>query len=138
MIFLQTLIAQNIGNPALNYGASTTGVTFFQGLLPAFINLALVLGAIVFLFNAIMGGIQWISAGGDKGKLETARAHVTNAIIGIAILFSAFAIVKFIELFFGVNLLLFDLGTMRLNVGSGGGNGSNMLPCIPGSPACPI
>lgn len=116
MILFSTLIAQNIGNPILNY-PNATGVSFFQGLLPALINLGFVAGSVFFIFNVIMGGIKWTSAGGDKGHLESARSQVTNAIIGLMILFSLYAVVSFMEYFFSVDLTLFDLQDLRVNAG---------------------
>jgi hypothetical protein len=112
----QNLIAQKIGNPILNFPDTTTGVSFVQGLIPALVNLCFIAGSVFFLFNAIMGGIKWTSAGGDKGHLEAARTQVTNAIIGIAVLFSLYAITTLVGNFFGVNLTSLDLGAARVNV----------------------
>lgn len=131
MLFLTSLIAQNIGNPALNFPATTTGVTFVQGLIPALINLGFIGGAIFFIFNAILGGIKWSSSGGDKGHLEAARTQVTNAIIGVIILFSVYGIISFVEYFFGIDLTLFDLETIRVNVGGGVVVDP---PCVPNTP----
>lgn len=114
MNYSSNLIAQNIGNPALNFPDTVTGVSFIQGLLPALINLGFVAGAVFFIFNAILGAIKWISSGGDKGHLETARTQVTNAIIGVAVLLSLYAITTLVGNFFGISLTSFDLGAMRL------------------------
>ncbi|KKR66643.1 MAG: hypothetical protein UU09_C0049G0001, partial [Microgenomates group bacterium GW2011_GWA2_40_6] len=36
---------------------------------------------------------------------ETARNQITNALVGLAIVFAAFAIMKLIEIVFGISLL---------------------------------
>lgn len=89
-----------IGN--LNYTASTT---FFQGFFGKLVGILFVVGSIIFLFMLIIGAIRWISSGGDKGAVEGAKGQITNALIGIVVLFGVFAIVSFVSTFFGVNLL---------------------------------
>lgn len=94
-----------IKNPTIGALGLTSGTTFFQGFFGKLISLALVTGSIIFIFMLIIGGIQWISSGGDKGAVEQAKGKVTNALVGIVVLFSVFAIVLFVEAFFGgVNL----------------------------------
>lgn len=58
------------------------------------------------------GAISWIASGGDKQSLETAKSKITNALVGIIILFSAFAVVKFIESFFGISILTLDIDAL--------------------------
>jgi len=43
----------------------------------------------------LIGGFQWMTAGGDDGKVETARKWIFSGIIGLAIILSAWAIAKF-------------------------------------------
>ena len=107
----------DIGNPALgpvlqaisNLGGPTD---FFNRLLPAAVSLLFIIGSIIFFFMLITGAIQWIASAGDKQALEGARGKITNAIIGIVILFATFAIVQLIETFFGVNILTIDIGPL--------------------------
>lgn len=108
------LISQVIGNPALGSTGQQSGQSFISGLISALINLGFVAGSTIFLFILITGGIKWMSAGGDKGKLEEARGTVTNAVVGIAVMFSAYAILALVEYFFTVNLTVFDLESMRV------------------------
>lgn len=105
-----------ITNPVLpipNTGSSgNAGVTFLQNAIPAVIVLGLVVGVIVFFFTLIMGAIQWISSGGDKQGVEAARGKVTNAIIGLVILFAVFAIIRLLQDFFGITILTIDIGKL--------------------------
>lgn len=64
----------------------------------------IVAGLIVFAF-LVWGGIQWITAGGDKANIEAARGRITSALVGLAIIASAYAIVRLLEYFFGYSIL---------------------------------
>jgi len=101
-----------ITNPALGGLGSggTTGVSFFQKFVPAVVTFAFIIGSLIFLFIFITGAIQWISSGGDKQALEGARGKITNALVGLVILFATFAVIKLIETFFGIPILTLDIG----------------------------
>lgn len=57
----------------------------------------------------VHGGISWITSGGDKNKLQAARAKLTWAVGGLVVAFAAFFIVSIIGYLFNVDLL--KLGT---------------------------
>ncbi|OGM05442.1 hypothetical protein A2125_01250 [Candidatus Woesebacteria bacterium GWB1_43_5] len=71
-----------------------------QGL----ITLALVVAAVIFFFMLVVGGIRWIISGGDKGQTEGARGQITAALIGLVIVFAAWAIASVLSTFFGIDL----------------------------------
>lgn len=103
-----------ITNPALGSLGNQSGGSFFQKFIPAAINLAFVIGAIIFVFMLITGGIQWISSGGEKTALESARSRITNALVGLIILFAAYAVLNFVGRFFGINILTLDIGSLAI------------------------
>lgn len=74
------------------------------GIISGAINLALVVVALVFFAMLIWGGLRWITSRGDKTEVENARNQITNALIGLAIVFVAWAIITLINNLFGVNL----------------------------------
>ncbi|OGM15800.1 hypothetical protein A2V56_01030 [Candidatus Woesebacteria bacterium RBG_19FT_COMBO_42_9] len=99
-----------ITNPALgNNLQNLTGAEFFEKFVPMLISLVLIIGVVIFTFVLVLGAISWISSGGDKAQVESARGKVTTAIIGLVLLFSAWAIINLIELFFGINILTLDI-----------------------------
>ncbi len=53
----------------------------------------------------VFGGIEWITAGSDTKKIESARTRITNAITGLAIVASSWAIFILIDYFFGLNIV---------------------------------
>ena len=109
-------LAQNtIENPALGPSLqSKTGIEFFQDLVPRMVGLAFLVGVLIFFFIMITGAIQWITSGGDKAAVEGARGKITNAIVGVVILLSLFALLKIIEDFFGINILALDIGPLLI------------------------
>ena len=79
------------------------------GLVSALIQGALVVAAIVFFFILVIGGITWIMSGGDKAKTEESRARITSALIGLTIVFAAWAIAELINVFFHVDIFELDI-----------------------------
>ena len=93
--------------------AGILGGTQLQNLtLPALIagllRGVIVVAALIFFFMLVIGGIRWIASGGDKGATEAARSQITAALVGLIIVFSAWAIVTLINAFFG-GIDLFNL-----------------------------
>ncbi len=83
-----------------------SGEAFTAGnLVSSLISIVMVIAAVLFFFMLVIGGIRWITSGGDKGQTEGARNQITAALVGLVIVFSAWAIIKLIGTFFGVNLL---------------------------------
>ncbi len=104
-----------ITNPALGPALrGKTGIEFFQDLLPRAVGLIFVIGAVIFFFVMLTGAVQWISSGGDKAAIESARGKISNTLVGIVILLAAFALIKLIEEFFGFNILTLDIGPLLI------------------------
>lgn len=80
-------------------------VTFenLGSLVGGAVGLAIIIALIIAFFFLIFGGIKWITSGGDKAQVETARNQITNALIGVAIVAAAWAIMKLIGFFFGID-----------------------------------
>ncbi|PIX67827.1 hypothetical protein CO168_01970 [Candidatus Shapirobacteria bacterium CG_4_9_14_3_um_filter_36_12] len=75
------------------------------GIVSGAISLAMLAVALIFFFILIAGGLRWVMSEGDQKAVEAARGQITNALIGLAIVFAAFAIMKLIEIVFGISLL---------------------------------
>jgi len=82
----------NLGN--LTIGSVVSGA----------ITLVLIGAALVFFFMLVIGGIQWMTAGGDKEKAAGARGQLTSALIGLTIVFTAWAIIQLINTLFGIDI----------------------------------
>ena len=80
-----------------------------------------VFAIVLTLFFLILGGISFITSGGDKQKVVSARLRLTYAVVGLIIIFLSFFIVNIIGGFFGVNLLSAPIPAL-------------MEPCVTGKP----
>ena len=80
---------------------SYTPSMFLRTLLNVMLGIA---GVASFVF-LLWGGLQWILAGGDKEGTEKARKKITAALIGLAIVFSAYALLFILRTLFNVDLI---------------------------------
>ena len=85
--------------------ASNLQTLQFGSIVAAAILLILIVAAVVFFFMLVIGGIRWITSGGDKAQTEAARGQITAALVGLVIIFAAWAIIQLISFFFGFNVL---------------------------------
>lgn len=96
------------GSFSVNIGDETKSRVAINDSLGSFVSrsfsaVILVAGLATFMY-LVYAGLQWIMSGGDKGKLEDARSKITNGIIGLAIVASAWAIYLLIDYFFGIGI----------------------------------
>lgn len=89
--------------------SSTVQGLTITGLISGLVKLLIIAAAVVFFFMLVLGGIKWIMSGGDKGKTEEARNQITAALVGLVIVFAAWAIATLINTLFGVNIFSLDL-----------------------------
>ncbi|MFC1646961.1 hypothetical protein ACFL1A_01625 [Patescibacteria group bacterium] len=81
----------------------------FGQLLGAVTGTLLIIAALLAFFFLILGGIQWITSGGDKTAMEAARNKITHAVVGLVIVGAAWAIMLLVQGFLGVNFIGGDL-----------------------------
>lgn len=98
----------------LNPGSGAEAVSQFNNVVQVIITSLLVVASVFFVFNFIIGGIKWITSGGDKARIEGARSSILNAVVGLVIVFSVFVILSLLESFFKINLLQIDVGVLRI------------------------
>jgi hypothetical protein len=112
---MNTITNPALGETLLNILAQENpGVVFLQLILHNLIILIFIIAATVFFFMLIWGGIQWMTAGGDKVASEAARGRITAALIGLVIVFSVYAILKLFEQIFGFSLTQFNIERLML------------------------
>lgn len=102
---MYALIAQEIINPVVTRFGSGTPGTAFANIIVTVWRTAITLGGLALLLMLLIGAFEWVSAGGDKGKIESARERITQGIIGMLVLMGTVAISVFIGNTFGINLL---------------------------------
>lgn len=82
-----------------NFINAETSIGSIVSFFVSAIAVVAVLAALVFI---IIGAFQWITSGGDKGKVESARNHIIAAIIGLVIVVLSFVIINVITTVLGI------------------------------------
>lgn len=80
-------------------------ITEIGQLISALVGTILIIAALLAFLYLILGGIQWITSGGDKAGMETARNKITHAIVGLIIVGAAWAIMVLVQNFLGVTII---------------------------------
>ena len=100
MLFEQLMAADiTIGQPA------NVRITDLGQLVGAVVGTMLVIAALLAFIYLLLGGIQWITSGGDKAGMEGARNKITHAIVGLVIVGAAWAIMVLVQSFLGFNIV---------------------------------
>lgn len=81
---------------------SVSNVTNVVKNLIRFVLLIAFVLAFVFL---IIGGLKWITAGGDEKAVGSARGTITAALIGLVVVLVSYALIVLIETFFNVSII---------------------------------
>lgn len=63
------------------------------------------IAALWFIIRIVLGGISWLSSGGDQKSLQNAQQTITNAIIGLTIVVASYAIISVISSLLGLDIL---------------------------------
>lgn len=84
----------------------------FPAIVSAVIKLVLIVAALIAFAYLIMGGIKWITSGGDKEGTKAAQSTITAALIGLLLVFAAWAIIRLVETFFGIQILTLTIPTV--------------------------
>lgn len=74
-------------------------------LISSLISLVLIVAGIAAFAYLIWGGIQWITSGGDKGNVEAAQKRIQAALVGLFVVFAAWAIMMLVQSFLGVTFI---------------------------------
>ena len=73
-------------------------------IIGAGISLILIVAGLIAFVYMLLGGIQWITSGGDKANVEKARNQIVQALIGLIVVFAACGIIRLVESMTGICL----------------------------------
>jgi len=96
----------NLGAPGnfSELGEITTG-----SMIGVAVNIIYIISTLTFFFILLFGGVKWITSSGDEKKLAAARASITHGLIGLAIVFVAWALMSLLS-----SLLGFDFTNLTI------------------------
>ena len=104
MTLIKPIFAQ-IRNPVMKDSANKLKdpVGFINKFIQGLFSMFMLIGFLYFAWYFILGAYHLISTEGDKGKFQIAKDQFTHAFMGLAILFSVFAVLKLIGVIFGID-----------------------------------
>ena len=89
----------NSSNFGLNTNFNNVGVKSdrdIQGTIAQIINIILGFLGIIAVIIILAGGFKWMTAGGNEAKVGEARKMIIQGVIGLVIIFAAWAIAAFV------------------------------------------
>ena len=101
-----TAYAQTVKTPLAekyDFGGYQNLGHFISSLLPTIFSIA----ALGVVFYFLLGAFKWLSSGGNKEGISSARGMITHSIIGFFLLMMIFLIMQFLPEFLGINLNIF-------------------------------
>lgn len=105
-IFAKTL--ENLGGPDKDVATIQSAETLFSNLVTAIVSIA----GIALFVMLLVGGFKFLFSAGDQKQLEEARGTITNAIMGLVVIVTAYLILRTIATFTGVT----GLTNFNLNI----------------------
>jgi hypothetical protein len=81
-----------------------SGFNDLGGLISATLPVIISLSGLALFAYLLMGGLKYITSGGDDKAVMEARKIITNAIIGMGIVFVAFWIIRILETVLGLEI----------------------------------
>lgn len=85
--------------------AKLAGTNNIVVIIRSIIRFILLVAFVLAFIMLLIGGIRWITAGGDEKGVAAARNMITAALIGLVIVLIAYALIRLVEIFFGVNII---------------------------------
>jgi hypothetical protein len=80
-------------------------VTDIVAIIRAIIQFILIVAFVAAFIMLLIGGIRWITAGGDEKGVASARNMITAALIGLVVVLVSYAIILLVERFFGIKII---------------------------------
>lgn len=88
--------------PGTDIGGSTSAL---EKLISNALVVLTAVAGIAFVLYFLLGGLNWITAGGDKGKIDKAKGMMTGGAIGLIVIVLSYAIVWIVSAALGLNIL---------------------------------
>lgn len=102
-------------------------------LVVDFSKILLPLGMLVFFVMLIMGGVKYLTSGGDMKSLASAKGTITFALIGVVLLVAAYVILLLIgNILLGDGTQIFDFQVDEIIKTLSSNSAGSINPCLIG------
>lgn len=114
---MTSLISPAHASGVIDLGTEVTGVGTFQTAVSSTVQTSLgtflsnlittisVVGSLAFVVYFTIGGLKWITAGGDKAKVGEAQQQMTQSAIGLIAMIASYFIIGIVGAVLGINIL---------------------------------
>ncbi|MBI2011480.1 hypothetical protein HYS91_01795 [Candidatus Daviesbacteria bacterium] len=106
---------QNLGHiklKSLKPGSGVDPNTALGTIIGNLVTIVIVLGALMVLVFLVIGAFNWITSGGEKEKVASARGTILNALIGLVVLAVAFVIANVAGAVVGISIFNLEIPTL--------------------------
>lgn len=95
-------VAQTIGTITLPAGFPSD----INSIIASAVSLVIAAAGVIFFAVLIIGGLRYLTAGGDEKAAQEARKTLTNAAVGLVIIVASFLISQLLFAVFGLSPLV--------------------------------
>ncbi len=96
----------------LGSGGVSAGPPAVGAIISGVIGMLIIVAFVLAFLYLLLGGFDWITAGGDKAKLQGAREKITNALVGLIVTAAVWAVMMLISDFLGLEFPNFTIPTV--------------------------
>lgn len=89
-------------------GNSVTAGAQIVKLISSVIGFLTIVAGLGFFLYFLLGGLSWLTAGGERDKVEKAKNQMTNAAIGLIIVIAATTISALVGQVLGIDILFIN------------------------------
>jgi cytochrome bd-type quinol oxidase subunit 2 len=91
--------------------------TQFGSILSTVVTVLTVVGGLAFVIFFTLGGLKWLTSGGDKAKVQEAQTQMTQGVIGLVAIVAGLFVVGIVGGVLGIDILN-PFNTLFKNVSS--------------------
>jgi hypothetical protein len=102
--------------PTFQLTAPPGALTEIGTIISAGVSLILIVAGLIAFVYLLLGGIKWITSGGDSAAVEAARGQIVQALIGLIVVFASWGLIILVEQMTNVCLgfsCAFDIPSFR-------------------------
>ena len=94
VLLMPVLVLAALPNPEPPLTGGAVTLAEIEARITQIARFLIVIGVVLAVIFIIWGGIAYMFAGGDEGKTESAKARITNGIIGAAVVLAVGVILQ--------------------------------------------
>src|SRR5690606_11043134 len=94
-------------NPTAGINTSNSGDLIVK-LITSVIGFLTIVAGLAFLLYFLMGGISWLTAGGERDRVEKAKNQMTSAVIGLIVVIASITIASIVGQVLGIDILFIN------------------------------